>query len=85
MAIKSSDANTVIEHPALGDRGAICAAEPFGDGASAEVPPRNGPPYLERSAAMKILLTLKQLNAGEILSITAVLLMLAGVAYGILV
>jgi hypothetical protein len=34
---------------------------------------------------MKILLTLKQLNAGEILSITAVLLMLAGVAYGILV
>jgi len=33
---------------------------------------------------MKLLLTLKQLNAGEILSIAAVMLMLVGISYGLL-
>lgn len=38
-----------------------------------------------RTAAMKLLQTLKQLNGGEILSIAAVMLMVVGVAYGFLV
>lgn len=33
---------------------------------------------------MKLLLTLKQLNAGEILSIAAVMLMIVALAYGLL-
>lgn len=42
------------------------------------------PMLYDEDCSMKLLLTLKQLNAGEILSIAAVMLMVLGVAYGFL-
>jgi hypothetical protein len=83
MVITSLYANKALEHLALGGFSAasrwntvvpVCGPRSF----------RNPHNFTTRTAAMKLLLTLKQLNAGEILSIAAVMLMIVALAYGLL-